>query len=139
MFDMLPVILAIACWGLAPLLARMGLQVTDPLAGLSIRTSVIALGVWLVVLFTDRWQAVTQIPLRSTLLLAGDGLLAGFAAQLAFYWSLKLNEASRVTPAVATYPLVTLLLSAAFFGEKLTVPKLVGALLIVAGLVLIRR
>jgi len=139
MNEMVLAIAAILCWGIAPLFAKLGLQQADPLVGLTVRSALVTTGIILVSLFTGRLALVRQLPVRSVVLLGADGLLAGFAAQLAFYWALKMGEASTITPLVAAYPLVTVALAALLLGEKLTVAKSIGAVLIAAGVFLIKR
>jgi uncharacterized membrane protein len=58
------------------------------------------------------------------------------AAIAALSWMAALTrfELSRVYPFVALSFVLVLLLSAVFFGEALTLPKVLGVLLIVAGL-----
>ncbi|MCL4424521.1 MAG: EamA family transporter [Firmicutes bacterium] len=61
------------------------------------------------------------------------------AGHLAYYYALKSGEASRVTPVTAAYPVVTVLLVCLLLGEKLTWSKVVGVLLIVAGVILLKK
>ena len=69
--------------------------------------------------------------------LIGSALLGSFIGQVAYYHALNHADASRVIPITSTYPLVGALLAIAFLREPLTVHKVAGALLIVAGIILL--
>lgn len=71
------------------------------------------------------WAALTA-------LLASGGLILLFIA-------LDRGQASVVVPVSSIYPVVTLIASAAFLAESVTVPKVVGTVLVVAGVTLISR
>ena len=133
-------LLAMLFWGLAPLLGKMGLGPgVSPLAALTLRSVVVSLLLLAVVTFQGQWAALGQIPMRNMLLLALEGLLAALLGQLAYYYALKLDEVGRVTPVAAAFPLVAMLLGILLFGEELTVSKVGGAVLIVAGVALLKN
>ena len=67
----------------------------------------------------------------------GTAVLATVVGQLSYYSALQTADASRVIPLTSTYPLVGALLAVAFLGESITVPKVAGAVCIVAGIVLL--
>ncbi len=69
--------------------------------------------------------------------LIGSALLGSFIGQVAYYQALSHADASRVIPITSTYPLVGAFLAIAFLREPLTVHKAAGALLIVAGIILL--
>jgi transporter family protein len=69
--------------------------------------------------------------------LAGTALLGSFVGQLSYYYALQSADASRVVPITSTYPLVGALLAVAFLGERLTGPKVLGAVCIVIGIILL--
>ncbi|MCL6478466.1 MAG: DMT family transporter [Peptococcaceae bacterium] len=77
--------------------------------------------------------------LASAAFLAGEGIFASLLGHLAYYHALKLGEASRIVPVVAAFPLVTVAVGLLFLGEKLSWYKLVGASLIIAGILLIKK
>ena len=69
--------------------------------------------------------------------LVGTAVLATVVGQLSYYSALQTADASRVVPLTSTYPLVGALLAVAFLGESITVPKVLGAVCIVIGIVLL--
>lgn len=69
------------------------------------------------------------------------GILAGLlntASTLALYRSFEIGKLSIVAPISASYPVLTMILSA-FTGERLTPARLIGLLVTVAGVVLVAR
>ena len=69
------------------------------------------------------------------------GILAGLlntAATLALYRSFEIGKLAIVAPISASYPVLTMLLST-LTGERLTLMRLVGLLLAIAGVVLVAR
>lgn len=71
------------------------------------------------------WAALTAV-------LAAGSLILLFVA-------LTRGDASQVVPAGSAYPVVTMIGSALFLSESITVPRVIGTLLVVAGVVLISR
>ncbi|MCD6361029.1 MAG: EamA family transporter [Armatimonadetes bacterium] len=67
----------------------------------------------------------------------GTAVFATVVGQLSYYYALQQADASRVIPITSTYPLVGALLAIGFLGERLTGPKVLGAVLVVAGIVLL--
>ena len=68
----------------------------------------------------------------ATAFCAAAGLILLFVA-------LTRGEASKVVPATAAYPAVTLVGSALFLSESITVVRVAGTVLVVAGVVLLSR
>jgi bacterial/archaeal transporter family protein len=125
---------AAACWGLAPLLEKLGLRgSTVPMAGLFYRCVGVILGMIVLVLFMVKPQEIRAVGPKSALYLVAGGFLASFIAQAFFYQGLKMGEMSRIVPISATYPLIAFGLGVLVLGESLSMVKLAGALLIVLG------
>ena len=61
------------------------------------------------------------------------------AALVLFFYALTKGPASQVTPASSAYPIVTVVGSALFLSERLTLIRGVGTALVVAGVVLLSR
>jgi uncharacterized membrane protein len=65
--------------------------------------------------------------------------LAASSALILFFYALTKGPASQVTPATSAYPIVTVIGSAAFLSEKLTLVRGLGTALVVAGVILLSR
>jgi len=68
--------------------------------------------------------------------------VTAFAASLAlilFFYALTKGPASQVAPATSAYPVVTVIGSALFLSEKITLIRGIGTALVVVGVVLVSR
>jgi len=65
--------------------------------------------------------------------------LCASAALVLFFYALTQGDASVVVPVGSAAPVVTLIGSALFLSESITLPRVLGTLLVVAGGVLISR
>ena len=61
------------------------------------------------------------------------------SALILFFYALTKGPASQVTPATSAYPIVTVIGSAVFLSEKLTLVRGLGTALVVAGVVLLSK
>ena len=125
-------------WGCAPMFDKLGLGKATPLAALSIRTIVVGAVLAAFVLASGGWREFQSLDMRSVIYIALGGLAAGLLGQLVYYHALKLGAATRVVPISATYPLVAAVLAIIFLKEPVTPGKIVGAALIVLGVLAIR-
>lgn len=128
-----------ALWGLAPILGKLGLVAVEPTLALSLRTFLISIILLIWFIFTGQWTNLTNLPTKSLLFLAGEGILASLLGHLAYYYALKYGEASRVSPVMASYPLLTVFLAVLLLGEKFSWYKVAGALLVLGGVVLLKK
>jgi uncharacterized membrane protein len=65
--------------------------------------------------------------------------LAASSALVLFFYALTKGPASQVTPATSAYPVVTVIGSALFLSEPITLVRGLGTALVVAGVVLLSR
>jgi len=130
-------LLAMLCWGFAPLLGKLGLFQVRSIAALSIRTlfaAVLILG-WNA--FFGYHQYYYVIPLKNLIFIVLEALLATLIGDLAYFMALKRANINQVTLIMSCSPLVTMLASYVFLGERVTCFQAIGALLIISGLVLV--
>jgi drug/metabolite transporter (DMT)-like permease len=121
---------------LSKLALRTGL---DPLSATVVRIVAAAVGIWLL--------AAVQCDVRRSLGALRDRAATGFMVGGAFFGpflgvtlsltALKYIEAGVAASITAIYPVLTLVLSARFHGERLTLRTLAGALVAVAGVVVL--
>lgn len=126
-------------WGLVPILEKLGLSKIEPFAGLLLRCGGVLLGAG--VLIAVKREHLTQAlkaDWKTIVFLVIGGLLASFIGQICFYKALRSGEVSRIVPIAGAYPLVSFLTGIIFLSEAITLPKLAGVLLILAGIVLLR-
>jgi len=132
-------LLTMVFWGLAPVFAKIGLIKTDPFIGLALRTFVVSGIILLYGVLTGKFGGLAQIDFRSAAFLAGEGIFASLLGHLAYYHALKLGEVSRITPIISAFPLVAVAVGLLFFGERISWQKITGALLILCGIILLKR
>lgn len=125
-------------WGLVPFLEKIGLSSVDPTAAYLVRCLGVFLGAIIVICFTPQLPSIGKIGVKSTIFLILAGILAGFVAQVVFYKALKMGEISRIVLITSSYPIFTFLMGWLFLGEEVTVPKVMGMLLIMGGLYLLK-
>lgn len=125
------------CWGIAPVFAKIGLRNVDPLAGLVLRTIFAASVVSGWVIVSGSFTKISSIPVNSWWLIGVEALLATLVGDLAYYAAIKKGDVSIVTIIMSSSPLITILCAVLFLGEQITLLRLVGAGLVVLGIILI--
>lgn len=130
-------LLGALCWGLAPIAGKAGLAGVDPLAGLALRTLLASALVFGFVVGAGALHQLGAIPFRAWLPIGVEALLATLAGDLAYYAALKHGHASSVALVMSASPLVTVAAAWWWMGEPVAWIKVLGALLIVAGVALV--
>lgn len=130
--------IAMIFWGIAPILGKLGLSELHPMTALTIRSTIITIILLALVTIRGQWGLVTSATLKDVGLIGLEGICAALLGQLAYYYALQLGEVSRVSPIVSAFPLVALVLGIIILGEKVTIYKIIAAILIIAGMVLMR-
>lgn len=125
------------CWGIAPVFGKVGLRGVNPVVGLAARTLITVLFVGGMVLACGGVRRIGDISTKGWYFLAAEAALATFAGDLAYYAAIKQGEVGMTALILAASPLLTLWAGWAFLGEHLSAVKLVGAALIVIGVMLI--
>jgi transporter family protein len=132
------VFLTIIFWGIAPILDKAALKNAAPMIGLIIRGLAIGLVMLAALLTGKNLKTISLMPSQSIIFFAVSGILAGIFGTFTFYKALQMDYTSRIVPLVATYPLITALLSVLFLGEALSMVRVIGIVLIIAGIILVK-
>lgn len=131
---------AALCWGAAPIFGKLGLAKPSPAVALTFRSLIITLIMLIWTLAAAGLREVGSLfASKSGLFIAAEGILASLIGHLAYYYALKYGEASRMVPIASSFPLFALAIAIPFLGERVSWDKVLGAILIVAGILLIRR
>lgn len=117
---------------LTAILGKVGIVGVESNLGTAIRTIVVLVMAWVVVLVTRTQHLVRTIPRRDLLFIFLSGLATG-GSWLCYYKALQDGPASLVVPIDKLSIVVTVIASYVVFKEKLTRKALVGLLLIVGG------
>ena len=118
--------------GITAILAKCGIKKTDSNVATAIRTVVVLVFSWLMVLITGTWGGIMQIDGRTLLFLILSGLATG-ASWLCYYKALQIGEASKVVPVDKLSVVFTLILAFVFLHEQFTTKSLIGCILIGIG------
>lgn len=132
-------LLTAGLWGVVPVMEKIALRGASPASGIIIRSLGVLVGLAVFSSFGSPWAALRTLRWPAILLLAGAGVLASFIGQLVFYHALKSGAVSQVTPVAGAYPLVAALLGWVVLREPITVARMIGVALIIAGVWLLRR
>lgn len=117
--------------GITAILAKCGIRKTDSDVATAIRTVVVLLFSWLMVLVTGTWSGIRNVDGKTLLFLVLSGLATG-ASWLCYYRALQDGPASVVVPIDKLSILVTIAFSWVVFKEKLTKKAAFGLLCILA-------
>ena len=98
----------------------------------AIRTVVVLLFSWLMVLITGTWSGIREVDGKTLLFLGLSGLSTG-ASWLCYYRALQDGPASVVVPIDKLSILVSIAFSFVVFGERLTKKAALGLVMTVAG------
>ena len=122
--------------GVTAILAKCGIKKTDSTVATAIRTVVVLLMSFLMVLMVGSLPQIGEVSTGTWVFLVLSGLATG-ASWLCYHKALRDGLASVVVPIDKLSILVTLAFSYFVFGEKLSRRALAGLVLIVAGTLLL--
>jgi transporter family protein len=125
------------CWGVAPILVKIGLTNINPLVALFIRAC-FTLGLifgWLIL--TGRFNQFRKVNMSIVIILILEATLTTIIGDLAYFTAIKYGNVSFVTAFMASAPIITMILAIIIFKESITLTKIVGSLLIIIGVILI--
>lgn len=118
------------------ILGKIGISDVESNLGTTIRTAVVLLMAWLMVLVTGKSGKVREIPRNELLFICLSGIATG-ASWLCYYKALQDGPASIVAPIDKLSILVTVLFSRIVFHEKLSLKSGIGLALLTAGTLLL--
>lgn len=120
---------------LTTIFAKVGLSNINSDLATAIRTSIILVITWGIVLFGHKATGVAQISGHTWLFLILSGIATGLS-WLFYFKALQTGDASRVAPIDKLSIVITLVLACIFLHEKITFRVLIGSLLITGGVLL---
>lgn len=122
-----------ACFAaLTSILAKIGIENINSNVATAIRTAVVLIMAWGIVILTGRVNEVANIGQKSWLFLILSGCATGLS-WLFYYKALQIGEASKVVPVDKFSVVIAMLLAFIVLKETVTVKAIVGGLLITAG------
>lgn len=130
--------LVVACiWGLNPVFEKLALNGATPFAMITIRFAFTTVCLLVIMFTTSRVDQILEVD-RSTLFwILLSGLAGGLIGLFLFFVALKQDDASRIVPIVASFPMFTAFYAYIFLKENISTLRLVGIAFVVIGLILI--
>lgn len=121
--------------GITTILAKCGIRKTDSNVATAIRTVIVLLFSWLMVLITGAGGEISQIDGRTFLFLVLSGLATG-ASWLCYFHALQKGDINKVVPIDKSSTVLTILLALIFLQEGISGAKIISILLIGGGTML---
>lgn len=118
--------------GITSILAKCGIKRTDSDVATAIRTIVVLIFAWIMVVVTGTGTAITGISARTMTFLILSGIATG-ASWLCYFKALQLGDVNKVVPIDKSSTVLTILLAFIILGENISVWKLIGIIGIGAG------
>ena len=120
--------------GITSILAKCGISKTDSDVATAIRTIVVLVFSWILVLLTGTLSGIIEISEKTLLFLVLSGIATG-ASWLCYFKALQNGDVNKVVPIDKLSILVTIGFSRVVFHEKLSRKALLGLILITVGTV----
>ena len=117
---------------LTAIFAKVGIEGVDSNLATAVRTLVVLVMAWAIVLVTGVQGGLASISAKSWVFLVLSGLATG-ASWLCYYRALQLGQASLVVPIDKLSLVITLVLAVVLLREQLTARGVVGAVLVTIG------
>lgn len=121
--------------GITAILAKCGIKKTDSDVATALRTIVVLVFSWLMVLLTGSGKEITQLNGKTISFLIMSGLATG-ASWLCYFHALQRGDVNKVVPIDKSSTILTIILALIFLGEGVNVGKAVAVVLIGAGTML---
>jgi transporter family protein len=117
-------------------LAKIGIKDVDSNLATAVRTIVILLFAWAIVMFQGTMKQLSSVSRFSLVFLILSGIATGLS-WLFYFKALQLGKASQVSPVDKLSLVITIILAAVILKEKITLSIAIGALFISIGVILI--
>lgn len=118
--------------GLTSILAKCGIRETDSTVATAVRTIVVLIFSWIMVFVVGSQGQLGDIDGRTLLFLVLSGLATG-GSWLCYFKALQIGDINKVVPIDKSSTVLTILLAFVFLHEAISLPKLIGVVLIGVG------
>lgn len=117
---------------LTSIFAKIGIENVNSNLATAIRTVVVLVMAWGIVLMTGKLNQLPDISSKSWIFLILSGLATGLS-WLCYFYALQIGEASKVVPVDKFSVVITMVMAFFILGETITVKTIVGGILITLG------
>ena len=118
--------------GITAILAKIGIKNIDSSLATAIRTIVILIFSFLMVLLVGSLPTINTLSIKTIIFLVLSGLATG-VSWLCYFKALQLGNVNKVTPIDKSSTILTMLLACLFLGETITSLKMLSIILIGIG------
>lgn len=121
---------------LTAIFAKIGIKGVDTDLATAIRTVIILVLAWIIVFARGGISNIGQLSRANWLFLALSGITTGLS-WIFYFKALQMGQVSQVAPVDKLSVALTIVLAVIFLGEPLTLKNSIGALLIIAGTIVL--
>jgi bacterial/archaeal transporter family protein len=114
------------------ILAKIGIEGVDSNLATAVRTGVVVIMAYLMVVITGQTDNIMTVSARSLIFLVLSGLTTGLS-WLAFFKAIQIGDVSKVVPIDKSSVVLTILLSFIILREPATMPVVAGGIIISIG------
>ncbi|MDD2956693.1 MAG: EamA family transporter [Oscillospiraceae bacterium] len=114
------------------ILAKLGMQQINSNLATALRTVVVLIMAWAIVLFTGKQAEISHITAKSWIFLILSGVATGLSWMF-YYKALQMGDASKVVPIDKFSVVISMVLAFLILKEKMDWKSLLGGGLITAG------
>ena len=118
--------------GLTAILAKCGIRKTDSDAATAIRTIVVLIFSWIMVMITGSIGTIGSLSSKTWIFLVLSGIATG-VSWLCYFEALQLGDVNKVVPIDKSSTILTIILAFIFLGEPITLVKGIAVVLIGVG------
>ena len=119
---------------LTAIFAKVGITGVNSNLATAIRTIIILMVAWGIVLARGEANGISSLSKRNLIFLVISGVATGLS-WIFYFKALQVGKVSQVAPVDKLSVALTIILSLIFLGETLSIKAAIGALLIIAGTV----
>ena len=121
---------------LTAIFAKVGIKNVDTDLATAIRTVVILIIAWAIAFFRGGAYGISSLNKQNLLFLVLSGIATGLS-WIFYFKALQLGKVSQVAPVDKLSVALAIVLSVVFLGEAMTWKNLAGAILIIAGTIVL--
>ncbi len=121
---------------LTAIFAKIGIANVNSNLATAIRTVIILIVAWGIVLLRNETKGLATLSKHNLLFLVISGIATGLS-WIFYFKALQIGKVSQVAPVDKLSVAITIILSIIFLGEALTLKTAIGALLIIAGTIVL--
>ena len=121
--------------GLTSILAKIGIRDIDSDLGTAIRTIVVLIMAWFMVLIVGSFDTIPDIPANSLVFLVLSGFATG-ASWLCYFRAIQMGDVNKVAPVDKSSTIIAVLMAFVFLGEAFSPASGAGMVLMFVGMML---